>query len=99
MKNIDYSIRARVWTWEIKGTWYFITIKKSDADKIRKSYIWPRRGFGSIPVNVTVGKTTWKTSIFPEKKGSFALPLKKAVRDKEKIKVGDTINIVIEILE
>ena len=121
MKGLAYTIRARVWLYQGDSPWHFITIKKKDADEIKKEEIWPRRGFGSIPVNVTilrqghstlgdepsgsdpkssgqVGKTTWKTSIFPDKEGSYVLPLKKEVRAKENIKVGDTIKVLIKVI-
>lgn len=58
-----------------------------------------KRGWGSIPVNVTLNKTTWKTSIFSSKKMSaYILPLKAEVRKKEKIDVGNVISITIEII-
>lgn len=45
-----------------------------------------------------VGKTSWKTSIFPENKGTYLLPLKKEVRVKENLKVGDAIVVSIEVI-
>lgn len=100
MKNEVHRIKARVWLWESQapGAWHFITIDKEKALEIKKSYHWPRRGFGSIPVNVTIGKSTWKTSVFPEKEGTYVLPIKKALREAEKIKIGQTIKLLIEVL-
>ena len=112
MKSIAYPVRAKVWLYKGESPWHFVTIKKADADEIKKEYIWPtslpagRQGFGSIPVNVTilrqdsgqVGKTKWKTSIFPDKKGTYVLPLKKEVRVKEDIKLGDTVTVSIEVV-
>lgn len=106
MKNSPYSIRAKVWLYEGNSPWHFITIKKADADELKRFDIGPRRGFGSIPVNVTilrhgsgqVEKTTWRTSIFPDKKGTYVLPLKKEVRKKERIKEGDNIDLTIQVI-
>ena len=40
-----------------------------------------------------------KTSIFPDKKrGGYLLPLKAAVRTKEKIELGNTVAVTIELL-
>lgn len=56
------------------------------------------RGWGSLPVVVTLGKTSWKTSIFPDKReGAYLLPLKADVRKKEGIFKGDIITFYIEI--
>lgn len=98
MKSISYSIRARVWIYPGENPWHFATIKKGDADEIKMHDIGPRRGFGSIPVEVTIGKTSWTTSIFPEKKGTYLLPLKKEVRRSENIKAGDTVRITLEVI-
>lgn len=98
MKTASYRIRAKIWLYQGDSPWHFITIKKTDADEIKKDYLWPRRGFGSIPVNVTIGKTTWKTSIFPDKEETYVLPLKKEVREKEYIKAGDMIRASIAVI-
>lgn len=98
MKNEIFKIKARVWIWEGESPWHFITIEKEKSEEIKKSYHLPRRGFGSIPVRVAVGATTWRTSVFPEKGGTYILPLKKEARNKENIKIGEFINLEIEVL-
>lgn len=77
MRNEKHLVQSRVWEWQGKGAWHFATISKEDSDEIKKDWVWPRKGFGSIPVNVVIGNTSWKTSIFPEKEGSYLLPIKK----------------------
>ncbi len=98
MKRLPIIVNAKVWMWQGKGAWQFITIEPDAADIVRDQYIWPRKGFGSIPVKVTIGKTEWKTSVFPEKKGTFLLPIKKAVRAAENIGEGDKVKVVIEVI-
>jgi hypothetical protein len=45
-----------------------------------------------VPVTITLGKTTWKTSIFPDKKlHAYLLPIKADVRKKESVKAGDIV--------
>jgi hypothetical protein len=56
------------------------------------------KGWGSLPVEVTIGKTTWKTSIFPDSKsGTFILPIKAVVRKKEEVYEGDARTIVFSV--
>lgn len=98
MRNEPHFIKARVWVWQGDSPWHFITIEKDKAKQIVKDYHWPRRGFGSIPVVVKIGKTEWKTSIFPERGGSYLLPLKKGVRKIENIKVGQTIKLELIVI-
>jgi hypothetical protein len=92
------TIKAKTWRYPGKSGWHFATIPKNDAEEIKFSYTAPRRGFGAIPVQVTIGSTTWKTSIFPDKDGTFLLPLKKEVRIREGIEDGDTLTIVLSII-
>jgi hypothetical protein len=93
------SFKANVWLYPGMSGWYFVSLPKALAEKV-KAYQdgKPRRGWGAVAAEVTVGKTTWKTSIFPDKKsGSYLLALKVAVRKKEGIFVKDTISLKVEI--
>lgn len=59
---------------------------------IKKQYGANAKGWGSLPVLVTIGKTTWQTSIFPDKQsGSYVLPLKAKVRQAEGISDKDMV--------
>jgi hypothetical protein len=51
------------------------------------------RGFGSIRVRAQIGKTGWSTSIFPVKDGTYLLPVKATVRQKEGIEIGDSVSV------
>lgn len=97
-KSEPHVVKGRAWEWQGKGAWHFVTIDAKIAQAIKNDWHWPRRGFGSIPVLVTVGKTAWKTSIFPEKGGTYLLPLKKDVRKKEGIAIGKDITISLEVI-
>ena len=82
------------------AAWHFVTVDADVAVRIREERAGaPRVGWGSIPVSVTVGSTTWKTSIFPDKKsGSYLLPMKAEVRKREGISGGDSVSVQLSIL-
>lgn len=94
-----YAFKAKVWVWQGPAAWHFAGVDPDVAAKIRKSREHlPRIGWGAVPVQVTIGGTTWKTSIFPDKKsGTYLLPLKAEVRKKEGVGEGDTVSITLEI--
>lgn len=78
--------------------WHFLTIPKKESENIKKKFGNMKRGWGSLPVRITVGKTTWDTSIFPDKSsGTYLLPLKAMVRKKEGIFAKDRITFFLEI--
>lgn len=91
-----FKFKSGVWLWQGKAAWHFITLPVELSARI-KSFDIPRKGFGSMPVQATIGKTTWKTSIFPEKKGTYILPLKADVRKKEGIIAGKDAEVSITL--
>lgn len=96
------EFEAELWLWSAKegDSWVFVTVPEDVSDEIRDT-AGPPRGFGSVRVEVTVGATTWRTSVFPNGKepGCFALPVKKAVRRSEDLDVGDTTVVRLRALE
>ena len=89
LKN-QYKMRAKVRLYPGMAGWHFLTLPKKQSDDIKARFGVTARGWGSLPVIVTIGKTNWETSIFPDKKaGAYLLPLKAYVRKKEKIAEGN----------
>ncbi len=98
MKYNQYKFKSNVWLYPGMAGWHFVSIPHDVSEDIKKQFGDMKRGWGSIPVLVTIGKTSWKTSIFPDKKTEeYLLPLKAGVRKKEEIEEGDTVTILLEI--
>ena len=98
MKYTQYEFTSRVWIWAASDGWHFVSLPKDMSEHITARFGDRARGWGSLPVTVTVGATSWNTSIFPDKKhGFFVLPLKATVRKKENISVDQRIKVLIEI--
>ena len=94
-----FRFSAPLWEWGAQGGWFFVTVPEEFGADIREVPRMPR-GFGAVRVRVTVGTTTWSTSIFPDsKRGSYVLPLKKAVRTAEGIAEGDDVDVRLEVLD
>jgi hypothetical protein len=84
------------------ASWHFLTLPKKEGIKIRAKFTAKRRGFGSLPVEATIGQTTWRTSIFPDKySGSYILPVKASVRKAEDIVAGERVkfSVVVALVE
>lgn len=97
---VDFD--AELWVWDARraDTWTFVTLPAEAADDIRARAVEPRRGFGSVRVRVTVGGSTWTTSIFPDaKSGSYVLPIKRAVRTAEDLDVGDAATVTVQLID
>lgn len=100
MKLVAYSLKEKVWLYPGESAnWHFVTLTKKTGQEIKELYGKNARGFGSLPVEVSIGTTTWKTSIFPDKySGSYILPLKAKVRKTEEIEAGDLISFTITLM-
>jgi hypothetical protein len=94
--QLDERFKAKVWAQESTGAWHFVTLPASLSRRIRTLTTGLRKPFGSFRVSAKTGHTTWETSLFADtKRDAFVLPLKADVRRKEKIKLGDTIEVSI----
>jgi hypothetical protein len=89
---------APLWEWGARDSWYFVTLDE-EASEVVGERPPPGRGFGSVRVQVTVGATTWRTSVFPGDDGRYVLPVKKAVRVAESIDEEDPVTVVLEVLD
>lgn len=99
MDRATITLDAKVWLWTSQGaSWHFLTVEGEAAAEVRYASLGMTRGFGSVPVEVTIGGTRWRTSLFPSKaSGGFMLPLKAAVRKAERFAAGDTVSVTLAI--
>ena len=92
----SFTFDAELWLYPTaKAAWCFVTLPRDIGEQLK--FFHPHTGgFGSIKVAAKIGATEWHTSIFPDRRsGSYLLPVKAAVRDKEGIKVGDSVSVTI----
>ncbi|HKD98293.1 MAG TPA: DUF1905 domain-containing protein [Micromonosporaceae bacterium] len=93
---------AELWLWDARRTdsWMFVTLPVDVSQEIRELTEGMRRGFGSVRVRVTVGGTSWATSVFPDAgSGCYVLPIKRAVRKAEVLDVGDVASVSVELVD
>lgn len=97
-----YEFSAELWVWNARQQdgWTFLSVPPEESEEIRAySASQPRAGFGSVRVSVTIGSSTWQTSVFPNEDGTYALPIKKSVRRAEDIEAGDVVTVQLRIVE
>lgn len=97
---VQHVFRARVWEHSPgdPGSWHFLTVPSELSDGLVLE-AGPPTGFGSIRVEVSIGATTWRTSLFPDSAtGSYVLPLKKQVRGSEGLAAGDACDVTLEVI-
>ncbi len=93
---------GELWQWDARqaDSWVFVALPPEVADDVLEAGAHVTRGFGSLRVEVTVGGTTWRTSVFPDAhRRTFVLPLKRAVRHAEGLSVGDRAHVRLRLVD
>jgi hypothetical protein len=96
------EFESELWVWEARrdDSWTFVSLPVDASDEIRDLTAGERRGFGSVRVEVRVGASIWRTSIFPDaKSGAYVLPVKKAVRKAQSLAPGDRVAVSVQLLD
>ena len=99
---MPYELDAQLWQWDARreDSWTFLAVPPDVADDILEVAEAVTRGFGSVRVEVTLGSTTWQTSLFPDaKQRTYVMPVKKAVRKAEGVEVGDTVHLRLRLVD
>ena len=95
-----HRFEAELWRWDGAAAWHFVTVPDDVSDEIEEATGPARRGFGSVRVQVTIGGSTWTTSVFPDKqRRAYLLPVKQAVRRAESLEAGDRARVALELLD
>lgn len=98
---MEFYFDAELWIWDARrdDSWTFVSLPEEVSEEVRELAAGPRRGFGSVPVRVSIGTTTWKTSVFPDSaRGVYVLPVKRAVRRAEGLDAGDVARVTVEVI-
>lgn len=99
---MEIEFDATLYRWDARkaDSWVFVDLPTDLADEVLDAGEQVARGFGSLRVEVTVGDTTWRTSVFPSRTSkTYVLPLKKAVRTAEDLAVGDTAHLRLRLVD
>lgn len=94
------EFEGEIFRWEVRtDSWFFTALPVDLSEQIRE-IPRPFRGFGSVRVVARVGRSEWRTSIFPDAShGAYVLPLKRAVRDAEHLIDGGVVSVRLEVLD
>jgi hypothetical protein len=93
---VEFGFQGRVWEWRGPAPYHFVSIPAEQADLVDELAPGVTYGWGMVPVEVRLGRTSWRTSLFP-KDGGYVLPLRDSVRSREQVELGDLVSIRLTI--
>ena len=96
--KITYTFSSVIWQHGAPGGWHFVSLPEELATEIRTHLKWQEEGWGRLKASAKVGNSSWDTAIwFDTKKKTYILPLKAAIRKKEKLAADDYVEIVLQV--
>ncbi len=88
MKQQGFYVKAKVQIFPLQNPWVYVSVHKDYTEMF--AGMMDR---GLFPITVTLGNSTWNTSLLPKGDGTHFIPLNAKVRKKEDVKIGDTIEL------
>jgi hypothetical protein len=85
-----------IFYWRGPVPFLFVAIPEEPSSGLKAISAMVTYGWGVIPVHVLIGKTEWKTSLFP-KDGRYLVPIRMSVQKSENLEVGDRVTIQLEV--
>ena len=92
--NIEFN--GKILFWRGPAPWYFVTVPENQSRDLKAISGMVTYGWGVIPVQARIGKTTWTTSLFP-KDGLYLVPIRASVRKAENLEEGDNVTVQLEV--
>ncbi|HET9015493.1 MAG TPA: DUF1905 domain-containing protein [Thermomicrobiaceae bacterium] len=93
---MDCEFSAELWEWRGPAPYYWLSVPEDSCAEVRAESSEASYGWGAIPVRACIGATEWETSLLP-KDGGYVLPVKSAVRARERLGAGDTITVAMSV--
>ena len=93
---MEFSFSATVWEWRGPAPYHFVSVPPDVAIEIKELASAVTYGWGMIPVSGKIGTTMFDTSLWA-KNGTYAVPLKDAVRKAEGIALDDLVSIELSL--
>lgn len=90
------EFQGKIWFWRGPAPWFFVTVPAAQSRDLKEILGFVTYGWGMIPVRARIGRTEWKTSLWP-KDGRYIVPIKESVREAEKIGEGDKVTVRLEV--
>jgi hypothetical protein len=91
-----FEFSGKIFFWRGPSPFFFVSLPARESRQLKEVAHLVTYGWGVIPVHCRIGRTEWKTSLFP-KDGRYLVPIKASVRAAEDLDEGDKIALHMEV--
>ena len=92
---MTFEFTGEIIYWRGPAPYHFVLLPEPHASELREVANELTYGWGCVPARGRIGDTTFTTALFP-KEGTFAMPVKVAVRRAEDLELGDVVSVSLE---
>ncbi|MGH9132589.1 MAG: DUF1905 domain-containing protein [Ilumatobacteraceae bacterium] len=93
---MELEFSGEIIHWRGPAPFHFVTVPDEQSAAIEAVASMVTYGWGAIPVKARIGRTDFRTSLFP--KGElYLVPVKVAVRRAEQLALGDRVTIRLSL--
>jgi hypothetical protein len=93
---MSLTFSGELWHWAGPAPFYFVTVPAEQSRTLQNVSRLVTYGWGMIPVNVRIGTTEWRTSLWP-KDNLYIVPIKVSIRKAEGLEEGDTVTVHLDV--
>jgi len=91
-----FEFNGKIIFWRGPSPFFFVAMPDEESRDLKAVSNSVTYGWGVIPVQVRIGNTEWKTSLFP-KDDRYLVPIKASVRTAEQLDEGDEVMVQLEV--
>ena len=94
--SMHFEFTGKIIFWRGPSPFFFVAMPDEESRDLKAISSAVTYGWGVIPVTVRIGKTEWKTSLFP-KDDRYLVPIKAMIRKAENLEEGEEVTIELEV--
>jgi len=94
--TMEFEFVGEAIEWRGPAPFVFVAMPQDVSDEIKALSHLVTYGWGCIPATVTIGGTTFTTSLMP-RNGIYLVPVKVVVQRAEGTKVGDMVQVFLQL--
>jgi Domain of unknown function (DUF1905) len=93
---VDHEFDGVLFSWRGPAPFHFVAVPEDVCADLQAVAARVSYGWGMVPAHVTVGSSTWETSLFP-KDGGYLVPLRDRFRSAEGLAVDDVVHVRLQV--
>ena len=93
---MELEFSGEIIHWRGPSPFHFVTVPDEQSAAIEAVSSLVTYGWGAIPAKARIGRTEFRTSLFP-KGDLYLVPVKDAVRRAEQLAIGDRVAVLLSL--